>query len=85
MSRRKDRERIQEMKRLDPDYQGFRGHQSEPSRSGNTPLEAVTCHLCGRKRNVPRGVALDQGENYVCSRCVEEGKASAPAETAREQ
>ena len=74
MSRKRDRERLEAMRRLDPDYAGFRGHRSEPSRSGKTPLEAVTCSVCGRKRNVPRGVALEQGENYVCIRCVEEGR-----------
>ena len=75
MSRKRDRERLEAMRRLDPDYTGFRGHNSEPSRSGKTPLEAVTCSVCGRKRNVPRGVAVEQGENYVCARCVEEGRA----------
>lgn len=74
MSRKRDRERLEAMRRLDPDYAGFRGYNSEPSRSGKTPLEAVTCSVCGRKRNVPRGVALEQGENYVCTRCVEEGR-----------
>ena len=63
------------MRRLDPDYRGFRGHGNEPTRPGKTPLEAVTCSVCGRKRNIPRGVALEQGESYVCSRCVEEGLA----------
>ena len=76
MSRKRDRERLEAMRRLDPDYTGFRGHNSEPSRSGKTPLEAATCSVCGRKRNVPRGVALEQGENYVCARCVEEGRES---------
>ena len=61
MSRRRDRERYEAMKRLDPDYRGFRGHGSEPSRPGNAPLEAVTCARCGRKRNVPRGVAVEAG------------------------
>ena len=67
------------MKRLDPDYKGFRGHGSEPSRPGNVPLEQVTCSVCGRKRNVPRGVALEQGESYVCNRCTEEDKVAEEA------
>ena len=71
MSRRKDRERFEAMKHLDPDYRGFRGHENEPSRRGKTPLEPVVCVTCGRKRNVPRGVALEQGDNYVCSRCAD--------------
>ncbi len=72
MSRRRDRERVEAMQGLDPDYKGFRGHGSEPSRSGNAPLEAVTCSVCGRKRNVPRGVAIARGDAYVCSRCADQ-------------
>jgi hypothetical protein len=74
LSRRRDRERFEAMKRLDPDYRGFRGHENEPSRRGNTPLEPVVCVSCGRKRNVPRGVALERRENYVCSRCADSGE-----------
>ena len=62
------------MKGLDPDYKGFRGFTSEPDRPGKTPLEAVTCSVCGRKRNVPRGVAVEQGDRYVCATCREEGR-----------
>ena len=72
MSRRKDRERFEAMRRLDPDYDGFRGHGSEPSKMGNAPLEPVTCSVCGRKRNVPRGVAAEQGGRFVCARCQED-------------
>ena len=84
MSRRKDRERFEAMKRLDPDYAGFRGHGNEPSRPGKTPLEAVTCRVCGRKRNVPRGIAQEQGENYICASCTEEGRALEPAQAQKE-
>ena len=80
MSRRKDRSRVEAMRRLDPDYRGFRGYQKEPTKPGNTPLEPVTCQVCGRKRNVPRGIAVEQGESYVCARCLEEGRVPAPAE-----
>jgi hypothetical protein len=73
MSRRKNRERFEAMRRLDPDYHGFRGHGNEPSKAGNAPLEAVTCSVCGRKKNVPRGVAVEQGDRFVCARCQEEG------------
>ena len=83
MSRRKDRERHEAMKRLDPDYKGFRGHIREPDRRGNAPLEPVTCSVCGRKRNVPRGIALEQGEAYVCTTCAEEGRV--PEEAKAEQ
>lgn len=76
VSRRRDRERFEAMKRLDPDYKGFRGLQKEPDRTGQTPLEAVTCTVCGRKRNVPRGVALEQGNSFVCLTCSAEGRAA---------
>ena len=80
MSRRKDRERYEAMKGLDPDYKGFRGFQSEPDRPGKTPLDAVTCTVCGRKRNVPRGVAVDQRESFVCATCQAEGRTAASPE-----
>ncbi|MBI4200904.1 MAG: hypothetical protein HY531_01275 [Chloroflexi bacterium] len=74
MSRRKDRARFEQMKRLNPDYKGFRGYDVEPVQPGQTPLVAVACTVCGRKRNVPLGVAAEQGERFVCERCREEGK-----------
>ena len=74
MSRRKDRERLEAMRRLDPDYGGFRGFGNEPDKAGKTPLEPVTCTICGRKRNVPRGIAVEERETYVCATCREEGK-----------
>lgn len=60
------------MKRMNPDYKGFRGYRNEPNRRGKTPLEAVTCSVCGRKRNVPRGIAQERGDSYVCSMCEDE-------------
>ncbi len=77
MSRRKDRERFEAMRRLDPDYRGFRGYQNQPDRPGKAPLRAVKCSVCGYTRNVPLGVALEQGDKYVCARCKESGKAPA--------
>jgi len=74
MSRRKDRERFGAMKHINPDYKGFRGYQREPDHRGQTPLEAVTCSICGRKRNVPVGVVLEQGNRFVCQGCREAGK-----------
>ena len=62
------------MKRLNPDYLGFRGHALEPDMRGQTPLQPVICTVCGRKRNVPLGVAVEQEEHYVCQSCQEEGK-----------
>ncbi len=74
MSRRKDRERFEAMKRLNPDYQGFRGYEVEPTSPGAAPLQAMVCTVCGRKRNVPVGVALDPQAPFVCQQCRDEGK-----------
>ena len=71
MGRRRDTQRYERMKRLNPDYRGFRGYANEPDKPGNTPLVAVTCSACGRKRNVAVGVAQEQGDGYVCVRCSE--------------
>ncbi|MDO8750131.1 MAG: hypothetical protein Q7K03_03160 [Dehalococcoidia bacterium] len=74
MSHKKDQKRYETMKRLNPDYQGFRGHATEPDQPGQSPLQGVTCAVCGRKRNVPLGVAMQQGERYVCQNCRDDGK-----------
>lgn len=74
MSRKKDQRRYEVMKRLNPDYKGFRGYLSEADQPGQSPLQAVTCTVCGRKRNVPLGVAVAQGEGYVCQNCRDEGR-----------
>ncbi len=76
MSRRKDQARFDAMKRLDPDHRGFRGSAHESDRPGKAPLEPVICSVCGRRRNVPRGIALEQGDAFVCQRCVDEGRAA---------
>jgi hypothetical protein len=72
MSRRKDRERISAMKRLNPDYPGFRGVSSEPAQTGGTPLATAICSNCGRRRNVPLGIVLEQNDSFVCLSCQEE-------------
>jgi len=69
MSRSKDRARIDAMRRLNPEYRGFRGYELEPTRVGNTPLVAVECSKCGRKRNVPVGLASEQKDGYICQSC----------------
>ena len=71
MGRRRDAQRYERMKRLNPNYKGFRGYSNEPNRPGNTPLVAVTCSSCGRKRNVAVGIAQERGDSYVCLRCSE--------------
>ncbi len=70
MSRRRDRERYEAMRRMDPGYRGFRGHSSEP-RAVVEPLEPVPCTACGRTRNVPHSVATQQRDSFVCARCNE--------------
>ena len=83
MSRRKDKERIEAMKRVDPEYKGFRGYDSEPIRAGRTQMEAINCTVCGRKRNVATGIAMQQRNSFICSSCLEEGataKAEEPSE-----
>ena len=77
MSRRKDRERVLAQKRMNPNYVGFRGYDREPARTGSTPMTSLVCSVCGRKRNVPVGVAQEQGDRFVCSSCAEEQAASA--------
>ena len=52
MSRRKDRDRLLQKRRVNPDYAGFRGYDKEPGRPGQTPMQSVTCSVCGRRRNV---------------------------------
>ena len=69
MSRRKDRERVLAMRRANPDYTGFRGSDQEPSRTGDAPMATAVCSVCGRKRNVPVGTVLEQGEAFVCLSC----------------
>ena len=85
MSRRRDRERYEAMRRMDPGYRGFRGYSSEP-RAVVEPLEPVPCTACGRTRNVPQSVANEQRDTFVCSRCQEAereetGSAAAEAQT----
>lgn len=79
MSRRKDRERFMAQRRQNPDYKGFRGYANDPSRGGATPLVAVNCSVCGKKRNVPVGIAEEQGEDYVCMTCQDEREAAESA------
>ena len=79
MSKRKDRERLQQLKGRYPDYSGFRGYTSQPTRTEveKNQLTPVRCTVCGRVRNVPLGVAEAEGERYVCLSCREEQEAKA--------
>ena len=82
MSRRKDRERFLNMKGLNPDYQGFRGNVQESSGEDDTPLQMVTCSVCGRRRNIAVDVAQEEGDNYICLSCREEAEKEAQLEEA---
>ena len=72
MSRRKDRERFASMKASNSQYQGFRGHDQEGHGPAEEPMTSLTCTVCGRKRNVLREEATEQGVGYVCLTCREE-------------
>ena len=67
------------MRRLDPGYRGFRGHAAQP-RAVVEPLEAATCTACGRTRNVPQSVAIEQRNTFICSRCRESSNVELSAE-----
>lgn len=69
MSRRKDQERYESMRRLYPDYRGFRGDRIQPALPVQTPLGSVTCIQCRRKRNIPLGLVAEHGDSYVCQSC----------------
>lgn len=80
MSRRKDKERFQRMKRLDAGYKGFRGHQEEPSVPPRIQeVVPVVCIMCGRKRNVAYGTSIPQ-EGYICLTC-KDSTITKPTET----
>lgn len=71
MSRRKDKERFQRMKRLDTGYKGFRSHQEEPTVPPKIQeVTSVLCTICGRKRNVAYGTPIP-AEGYICLTCKE--------------
>jgi hypothetical protein len=74
MSKNKDRERFVAMKKLNPDYKGFRGHDKEPSVPGNMDTVPIVCSGCKRKRNVPVIVAKEAMEEYLCAACTDVGK-----------
>ena len=80
MSRRKDRERYLDMKHLNPEYTGFRGSAPGAPGTQTPPLETVTCSVCGRRRNVAIGTAMEEGESYVCLSCREEQEEAETAE-----
>ena len=70
MSRRKDRERFMALRGQNPGYRGFRGYDDDATPQSE-PLEAVTCTVCGRRRNISAEVAQEQPEGYVCLSCRE--------------
>lgn len=76
MSKNKDRDRFAAMKKLNPDYKGFRGHDKEPSVPGNMDMVAIVCSSCKRKRNVSAAVAQEAVEDYLCAACADANKES---------
>ena len=81
MSRRKDRDRYLALRHQNPDYKGFRGYENDPTRTGNVPVVALNCSICGKKRNVAVGIAEQQRENYVCIACESERESSINSST----
>lgn len=67
MSKRKDREKFERIKRLYPEYQGYKG----PRINSPSPpeLKSLVCTRCGRRRNVSLDVPE---EGFVCVRCLSE-------------
>jgi DNA-directed RNA polymerase subunit RPC12/RpoP len=84
VSKRKDRERFLALKNQDADYQGFRGSGQDSSTGQTSPLQAITCTVCGRRRNVSPEVALDQADSYVCMSCQEQAEAGSQEEATGE-
>ena len=76
MSKRKDRERFAALKSGNPSYQGFRGFGAVLSAPSPEVLTALTCSVCGRRRNVPQDVAREKGDAFVCLSCTEESEAA---------
>ena len=61
-------------------YRGFRGYY-EDNPLQPEPLQAVTCTLCGRRRNVSPEVAQAQPEGYVCLSCREATDGEEPGDS----
>lgn len=74
MSRRKDRERFQQLKEQNPEYKGFRGADTAVAAATPSPptLESVTCSVCQRRRNVPADTLPEDRAEFVCLRCQED-------------
>ncbi len=79
MSRRKDRERFMALKGQNPRYRGFRGYYEDDPLQPE-PLQAVTCTVCGRRRNVSAEAAQAQPEGYVCLSCREDTESEEPGD-----
>ena len=68
---RKDRERYQQLKRENPDYQGFRGTPAVTVKAP-TVTDSVVCSVCNRRRNVSVESIPEDRSAFVCLRCREE-------------
>jgi hypothetical protein len=68
---RKDRERYLQLKRENPDYQGFRGASAVTAKAP-TVTESVVCSVCNRRRNVSVESIPEDRSTFVCLRCREE-------------
>ena len=68
---RKDRERYLQLKRDNPDYQGFRGAATVTAKAPPV-TEVVVCSVCNRRRNATVDSIPEDRSTYVCLRCREE-------------
>lgn len=74
---RKDRERFQRMREVNPDYVGFRGNDAVTVRATSPPTETVVCTVCNRRRNVAIDNLPEDVSTFVCLRCQDGSEADA--------
>jgi hypothetical protein len=66
---RKDRERFQRLRDMNPDYVGYRGVSTVTTRAASPTTETVVCSVCSRRRNVASDSLPEDVSTYVCLRC----------------
>ena len=68
---RKDRERFQRLRDVNPDYVGYRGTDTVITQPPPA-TETVVCSVCNRKRNVASDSLPEDISTFVCLRCQED-------------
>ncbi|MCH8800046.1 MAG: hypothetical protein IH963_03980 [Chloroflexi bacterium] len=69
---RKDRERFQRLRDVNPDYVGYRGTDMVITQPSSPATETVVCSVCNRKRNVASDSLPEDISTFVCLRCQED-------------